>query len=239
MFTLGKKIGTAAIIALAFIGSAQATVLDTFDYADDNFNNRYTLSDPTSDSWDILNINAAGGDVRYTVTLSDEANTIKTENSIGGALGVLSISTDVTASMTALLSYGALDATPAGPLDLTFGGTDEGFYFDIVSSEAAGFTTTVTVTYLDEVLPAVFVPATSVISFSTTLVTSLERNYVSFTNFVGADFTKVLGVDVLLAGIAGADLTIAEFGTIPEPSTVAIFGLALVGFAFSSRRKAK
>ena len=120
MFTLGKKLGTAAIIALAFIGSAQATVLDSFDYGTDNFNNSYDLSDPVSDSWDILNINAAGGDVRYTVALSDEENTIKTENSIGGALGVLSISTDVTASMTALLSYGALDATPAGPLDLTF-----------------------------------------------------------------------------------------------------------------------
>jgi len=239
MFTLGKKLGTAAIIALAFIGSAQATVLDSFDYGTDNFNNSYDLSDPVSDSWDILNINAAGADVRSTVALSDEENTIKTENSIGGALGVLSISTDVTASMTALLSYGALDATPAGPLDLTFAGTDDSFYFDVVKSEAAGFTTKVTVTYLMEVAPAVFVPATSMISFATSLVTSVEREYVAFASFVGADFTKVVGVDVLLTGVEGADLTIAEFGTIPEPSTVAIFGLALVGFAFSSRRKAK
>lgn len=219
------------ILIYSVIGTTQAVVLDTFDYGVDNFNNSYDLGDAANDTWTIFNINPAGGDVKYTVTLTGETNTIKTENSIGGALGELSISTDVTASMTALLSYGAFDGTPAGPLDLTFGGIDDTFYFDVIRSEAAGFTTTVSVFYLDAFLS----PAVSVISFSTTLVTSLERHFLSFSSFTGADFTKVLGVDVSLAGIAGADLTVGEFGTIPEPTTLAILGLGLMAIVF--RRK--
>ena len=69
-----------------------------------------------------------------------------------------------------------------------------------------------------------------------------SEDYVSFSDFVGsADFANVATISAAITGsTAGADLTISEVGTtsIPEPTTIAIFGLALVGFAFSSKRKA-
>jgi len=54
-------------------------------------------------------------------------------------------------------------------------------------------------------------------------------------------FEQVYEIKILLTAGNDVDLHLTEFGitNVPEPSTVAIFGLALVGFAFSSRRKAK
>ena len=62
-----------------------------------------------------------------------------------------------------------------------------------------------------------------------------------FDNWVGVDFTKIAAFTASIDGVPDADFRISEVGatSVPEPSTIAIFGLALLGFGFSARRKAK
>ena len=68
-------------------------------------------------------------------------------------------------------------------------------------------------------------------------------NFISFASFGAVDgfFDSITEVSITLTAGDDVDLRITEFGisSVPEPSSIAIFGLALIGFGFSARRKAK
>jgi hypothetical protein len=239
MMNFGKKLGFAALLAFGTSGAANAAlvVLDTFDYTpviDLEVNQGTTQATTTR-----LNINPLLGDVEYTLDyISGPASLDSASVSFDySGDGVMSYSNDdfMVSSLTML--YTALDGTPSTPLDLTQGGSFSAFYFDILSSDL-GFTIDVTVGTGAN---------TSNYMSSTSSVSTYQRELIDFTNFAtiggtGADFSAVDFVNIVLTTTSvGSDLTITEFGiaSVPEPTTIAIFGLALVGFAFNSKRKAQ
>lgn len=65
----------------------------------------------------------------------------------------------------------------------------------------------------------------------------------AFSEFTGVDFTSVSAIEVIintkgLAGKTSIDFTIDAI-KVPEPATMAMFGLGLMGLGYTRRRKAK
>jgi len=240
MMNLGKKLGLAALLALGTSGAANAAtvVLDTFDYTpviDLEVNQGTTQATTTRND-----INSFLGDVQYTLDYISGPSSLDSSSvsfDFSGD-GVLSYSNDdfMVSSLTML--YSAFDGTPSSALDLTQAGTFSSFYFDILSSDL-GFSIDVVVGSSSG--SSTYMSATSSVS------SSYQREFIDFSNFttmsgIGADFSAVNFVNIVLTTTqVGSDLTITEFGiaSVPEPTTIAIFGLALIGFAFNSKRKAQ
>jgi hypothetical protein len=237
---LGKKLGLAVLLAAGSVGAANASVvaLDTFNYTPviDLEVNQTTTSDTTSRN----DINSFLGDVQYTLNYISGPTSLDSSSvsfDLSGD-GVMSYSNDdfMVSSLTML--YTALNGTPNSPLDLTQGGAQSSFYFDILSSDL-GFSIDVTVG------SDTGANVSNYVSISNS-VSSLTRETIDFATFnttlgAGANFAAVDYVNIILTTTAvGSDLTITEFGitSVPEPTSVAIFGLGLVGFALS-RKKAK
>jgi len=244
---LGKKLGFAALLAMSTASvNATVLVLDDFDYGDENFNIQLSsaaaVSEPAFVIGDILDpINSINGGVKYDIHDSVGINTVATQITLGDDVidtGSLAISMDgvtgITENIIVDMSYGAYapDDTPLG-IGVDFSGYDS-FYFDIIESDL-GF----------DVIITVFDGISSFIAnYDSPSVDEADgplRAYISFDEFAGANFANIVGVDISISATGNArDLVIGEFGVaIPEPTTVAIFGLALVGFAFNSRRKTK
>ena len=239
MMNLGKKLGLAALLALGTSGAANAAtvVLDTFDYTpviDLEVNQGTTQATTTRND-----INSFLGDVKYTLDYISGPSSLDSSSvsfDFSGD-GVLSYSNDdfMVSSLTML--YSAFDGTPSSALDLTQAGTFSSFYFDILSSDL-GFSIDVVVGSSS---------GSSTYMSATSSVSSYQREFIDFSNFttlsgIGADFSAVNFVNIVLTTTqVGSDLTITEFGiaSVPEPTTIAIFGLALIGFAFNSKRKAQ
>jgi len=241
MMNLGKKLGFAALLAFSTAGAANASVvvLDTFDYSPvvDLEVNQGTTQDTTT----RYDVNALLGDVQYTLDYISGPTSLDSSSvsfDYSGD-GVMSYSNDdfMVSSLTML--YSAFDGTPSSSLDLTQAGTFSSFYFDILSSDL-GFSIDVTVGSNGGT------DLSSYMSTSSSVNNTYTRELIDFSNFTtlggsGADFSAVDFVSILLTTTSvGSDLTITEFGiaSVPEPTTIAIFGLALIGFAFNSKRKA-
>jgi hypothetical protein len=235
MMNLGKKLGLAALLALGTTGAANASVvvLDTFDYTP--VVGLEVNSGTGTVSAAHFNINSFDADVEYTLAYVAGALDSSAVSFDDSGDGVLAYSNDTTMLSTLTISYGAFDGTPPGPLDFS---NSDAFYFDILSSDL-GFNLSVTVGSNG---------GTDVSNYMTasTSVASLTRDLIDFADFntvagAGVDFGAVDFVTILITSVStGSDLSITEFGitSVPEPTSVAIFGLGLVGFALS-RKKAK
>lgn len=68
-----------------------------------------------------------------------------------------------------------------------------------------------------------------------------ERITTAFTSFDayngGADFSAVTAIFAVVSGDVASDLILDEVGVVPEPTTLAIFGLGLLGLGVARRRK--
>lgn len=234
MITLGKKLGLAALLTMGTMSFASAgvVVLDTFDY-----DTQISLTDTTPNSGTELDVrydvNSFYGDVTYELNLN-ENGLQATANTFNAGSGLLAWGNIGSSTSSLSLTYTELfngSQNSGGNLDLTGGGSEDAFYFDVDFSDA-GFDVSVIVGSGSGVSTANFV---------STAINSLTRTTLAFDSFVGtATFSDVTFAKVIISSSSqAADLTLVEFGTIPEPSTVAIFGLALVGFALSSRKKLK
>jgi len=245
MFNLGKKLGFAALLALSAT-SANAIVLDTFDYGQDNFIKSLDAADDVAngdvpvvfETWQINDINAAFGDVIYSLsstassaaTLGFDSQTLTTVST-----GQLAFSNDVGISGILSLQYGEFNGTPgASAIDFTTLGNY--FYYDVFSIDSSF---TVQIDVYDTTSGVGSFSGTSTAYDAASNGGLAERNYIAFNQFSGnADFTSIGQVVLTISGAAASDLAIGEFGVIPEPATLAIFGLGLIGFAASRKRKA-
>ena len=237
MFTLnfGKK---AALAALVFVGSmtvanAASTPLDTFDYTLEASSDAVGVADSAT----AYNVNDFGGDVNYTVTRTslggDEA---KSEALLDGALGgILDYSnTSRTLSILEIL-YTDLDNSLTGPLDLEALGS--AFYFDVIYADA-GFELDVIVGS-DTGVSSYMTENQEVDNLTSGIATRSTVGFDAFSTVsgTGADFTSVDFVKIILTStLPSIDLTLTEYGVVPEPTSLAILGLGLLGFV-ASRRK--
>jgi len=249
MINLGKKLGFAALLALGTITSAQAIVLDTFEYDDDiSFSNiggtvYYSDGGPlsVSNTAVLQDFNIFNGDVKYTVNSSDAGFGTFTDS------GALTLGNAPSGTSELELFYGQL--TAGGVLldaPVPFSAFGDSFYYDLQVLNVGNLAINdldVTIT----VSSGAFGDPKTEFSVTQTFIediNTLTRQTLSFDEFYNqgasaAFFDEVVSVTVLFNAGEAVDFELAEFGVIPEPSTVAIFGLALVGFAFSSRRKSK
>lgn len=226
MFTLGKKVGFAALLALSAT-SANALVLDSFNYDVDLIADGAGTVDTAT--FTSVTDTTPAGDVTYTLTNAADANSfggITTNASFSGGQLVYAEKPAVDGSL--LLEYFDADAT--SPIDLTDAGVSTNFYFDVDFADV-GFTLDITVT-------DAFSNTSTAQYILDHTVTSSERVFLSFADFTGtANFALVTNIDGLVNSNPGSDLILSEVGTIPEPATLAVFGLGLIGFAASRRKK--
>jgi len=233
---LGKKLGFAALLAFSAT-SANALVLDTFDYELDILVNGTDSStvQATSIQTTILGFDALYG-LTYTAGAGDFSSTASadTVNVIGTSDGELAYASAGQQSSVLQITWTDLDANSGDWLDLV-DGENTGIYLDLEAVDLS-FNLDMTVSWFD---------GSSVIdtAFNTNVSESINaptRVFYDFSNWTGANFTQVAAFTAVISGVPDADFRISEVGasTVPEPTTLAIFGLGLMGFAVSRKRKA-
>jgi hypothetical protein len=157
--------------------------------------------------------------------------------SVDLVLGQLAFSLATLSSGSATITYDANGSGLGGGagVDLTDAGASQYFTFDITSIDQGN------VDLIVGVMDAL--AASDSVTLSGAGVGTQQFNFSSFT---GVDFTKITKVTLEIQGVAASDLSLDSFftsgqigGSVPEPSTLAMFGLgaALCGVVALRRRK--
>jgi len=235
MLNLSKKILMTLVLTLGMASYSYADiVLDDFDYSPDlNINLAVDSGNPLATD-QRNNVNALGADVVYDLTYISGPLEAKANTFVTLGAGHLALSNDVGMKSSLLLTYSELVAPGASPVDFS---ALSGFYFDLLQSDL-GFSILVTIGSGNGA-------DTSTSSTVTGAIGSLTRTNVLFSSFMvgagtGANFAAVDYVSVLITSdLESVDLLLTEFGAtnVPEPTSLAIFGLGLMGLAFSARKK--
>ncbi len=224
----------AIVFALSMASYSYAdVVLDDFDYSpDSDITLQVNSANPTATT-QRDNINIVDGDVVYKLDYVAGSSSLDS-SAVSFDPGILSLNNDSTMRSTLLLTYSELAAPGPPTADLS---SFDGFYYDLLASDL-GFSILVTI-------GSGAGTDTSTLNINSGAIAALTRTNVLFTDFsvatgAGADLAMVDYVSILISSTAtGVDLELTEFGVtnVPEPASMAIFGLSLIGLAFSARKK--
>ena len=236
MLNLSKKILMTLVLTLGMASYSYADiVLDDFDYTPQPNVFIEVNATVTTATTQRNNINALGADVVYDLAyVSGNPTPSRTSAASFNTNGTMALSNDATMKSTLLLTYSEIFAPGNPTADFS---ALNGFYFDLLESDL-GFSILVTIGS-DGGLN------TSTSNTVSGAISSLTRTNILFSSFAtglgaGANFAAVDYVSILLTSdLENVDLVLQEFGatTVPEPTSLAIFGLGLIGLAFSARKK--
>jgi hypothetical protein len=232
---------TSVLLAITAMPAHAGLVLDTFNYVTPPpssiaYSVNLLVSDaiPSATTSPAAFLSASLASVTYELTMVEyNLSGVDSKAKATYGNGLLSYSEEPGIDATLLITY---DAPLSTSLDfLSFG---ESFYTDILSTDdniKVFFTVTSS-------------SGTSTASFISSVVTSPgQRETLAFAAFVGsADFSAVTQVTAFFTSDAsttgagnqfGTDFTLTEFGIVPEPSSVALLGLGLLGLSLRARKK--
>ena len=261
MMKIKNALGVTLLLAVVSMNASADMVLDTFEYVtplggpapmvtfdDDGF---ATIPDTygagstplatiasdaiTSEEGTIIGLSVAQGLTVYdfnSVNVGNGAGSVANPNVVTGN-GNLIVAASSETGYDLTISY----SDPSGAVKANsqdFSASGDNFYFDIVSADFGSSSTfTVDVTVFDETGAS----STAALAIPNGIIAN-QTLLLSFGSFAGVDFSKVSGVVAkIIAGGPALDIKLSEVGIVPEPASIALLGLGLLGLGLRSRKK--
>jgi hypothetical protein len=234
MFNFKKYLLASALTTMCATQAHAEFVLDSFDSYD-------SVVEITSAGAAVSTtrvITTTGVSVDFTVNAGDAFVTLDNSSFPGSPAqnGQLSYSSSNTGGEVTLKYYdsiagvGGFANSVNNTADFTLLG--DNFYFSLADAVDGPFDVELTVSYWDGMGFS-----TDVASFTVADGQSGDI-FVAFASFMNADFTQIESLtSVISTTNPNADFDLDEVGIVPEPSSVALLGLGLLGLGLRARKK--